>query len=66
MPDFYEIWLPEQIEHAIMNILIEIDEHDPKLQICQISSKTEMCSNLDEIWHLEQTEHVYYEYSAWN
>ena len=28
--------------------------------------KTEMCSNLDEIWHLEQTEHVYYEYSAWN
>ena len=27
---------------------------------------TEMCSNFYEIWHLEQMEHVNYEYSTWN
>ena len=50
----------------IMNILIGIDDLDPKLQICKILSKAEMCFNLYEIWHLEQIEHVNYEYSTWN
>ena len=49
-----------------MNILIGIDDLEPKLQMCEIWSQTEMCSNLYEIWHLEQIEHANYEYSTWN
>ena len=33
----------------IMNILIGIDDFDPKLQICEIWFQVEMCSNLYEI-----------------
>ena len=49
-----------------MNILVGIDDLEPKLQIYEIWSQTEMCSNLYEIWHLEQIEHANYEYSTWN
>ena len=47
-----------------MNIIIGINDLHTKLQIC--ASKTEMCSNFYEICHLEQIEHVHYEYSTWN
>ena len=39
----------------IMNILIEIDDLDRKLDWLPWS-KTELCSNFYEIWHLEQIE----------
>ena len=44
----------------IMNILIGIDYHDWKLEIC------ELYSNFYKIWHWEQIEHADYEYSTWN
>ena len=50
----------------IMNILIGMDDLQPKLQICEIWPQTEMCSNFYEIWHLKQIEHANYKYSTWN
>ena len=49
----------------IMNILIETDDLDRKLDWWPWP-KTELCSNFYEIWHLEQIENGDYEYSTWN
>ena len=49
-----------------MNILIGIDDLDPKLKIAKCVPETEMCFNFYEIWHLEQIEHPNYEYGTWN
>ena len=65
MPDFYKVWHSKQIEHANFE-LIGIDDLDPKLQICKIGPKTEMCFIFCEIWHLEQIGHANYAYSTWN
>ena len=50
----------------IMNILIGIDDLDPKLQICEIWSQN--WNVLQFLWNLalEQMEHANYEYSTWN
>ena len=48
----------------IMNILIGIDDFDPKF--AKFGLRTEMCSNFYEIWYLEQIEHADYEYCTWN
>ena len=50
----------------IINILIGIDDLDPKIQICEICPKTEMYPKYYEIWYLEQMEHANYEYSTCN
>ena len=49
-----------------MNILIRINDFDPKLKFAKFVPKTEKCSNCYEIWHIEQIEHANYEYSTWN
>ena len=53
-----------KLNMLIINILTGIDELDPKLQICEIWSQTEMCSNFYEIWHSQQVEHANYEYNT--
>ena len=39
MTDFFKICHSEQLNMLIMNILIRIDDLDPKLQICEIWSQ---------------------------
>ena len=48
----------------IINILIEIDDFQPKLQISKFGPKTEIFSNFYEIWHSQQIEHANYEYNT--
>ena len=35
-------------------------------KFAKFGPKTEMCSNFYKIGHLEQVEHINYEYSTWN
>ena len=63
---FIKFGIQNKSNMLILNILIGIDDLDPKLQICKIGPKTEMCFIFCEIWHLEQIEHANYAYSTWN
>ena len=49
----------------IMNILIGIDDLTQNYKSAKFGSKTKICSNIYEIWHLEQIEHANYEYRTW-
>ena len=56
-----------KLDMLIMNVLIGIDGLDPKLKICKIwSQKWNVLQFFFEILHLQQFEHVDYEYSTWN
>ena len=35
-------------------------------KFAKCGTKRNICSSIYEIWHLEQVEHVNYEYSTWN
>ena len=63
-PIFMKFGTQKKLNMLIINILIGIDDLDPKLQICKIWSKTKIFSNFYEIWLSQQIEHANYEYNT--
>ena len=65
-PIFMKFGTQNKSNMLIINILIGIDDLDPKLQICEIWSQN--WNVLQFLWNLalEQMEHANYEYSTWN
>ena len=65
MPDFYEIWHSEQIEHA--NLLIyelELMIINQNYKFAKFVPKMEILSNLHEIWHSQQIKDANYQYNT--
>ena len=65
-PIFMKFGTQNKSNMLIINILIGIDDLDPKLQICEISFQN--WNVLQFLWNvaLEQMENANYEYSTWN
>ena len=65
-PIFMKFGTQNKSNMLIINILIGIDDLDPKLQICEIWSQN--WNVLQFLWNLalEQMEHANYKYSTWN
>ena len=64
VPDFYEIWQSEQIEHANYGY---INWPWPEIRYLRnLVPKLKCAPIFNEIWHLEQVEHADCECSTWN
>ena len=48
----------------IINIVVGIDDLNPKLWIRAFSPNNEICFDFYEVWHSQQIEHANYEYNT--
>ena len=65
VPNFYEIWHPEQTEHANYECSTLNWWSWPKIiDLGKFGLNTEICSDFSEIWHSQKIEHAYYEYNT--